>query len=307
MPATTIAIYSGNSQTQGIAAQLALPFVAVVTDGSNNPVSGVTVDFAITSAPAGATGQTLSAPSAVTDTDGKAQAFLTLGNQAGSYQVQAGSGSLTNSPLTFTAIGGAIVSLANVKQFLKLTDTALDDVLTNWIGLMSERIESLLEQPVTPRNVVDIVDGSGTPKQYANIGRIIALTPDNQGNVCQSVQYRTNTLSDWASILTVEGYLFVDPKDPWAVEMVSWAQFPRWIKNVRLSYLCGFQPIPADIVLMALDMVAMKYNDSPIGGAPRIGMTSRSKASVGSTATDSFKDMMKAEWLPVISKYRRIW
>ncbi len=308
MAATTIAISSGDAQTQGIAAQLALPLVVIVTDANALPVSGVTVNFAIASVPAAAAGYSLSAASAVTDANGLAQVFLTLGDQAGTYTVTATSTGLTGSPLTFTAAGGAIVSLASVKGYLNIADTDItnDNLLVSWIGIVSEKIEAALEQPVTPRRVLDIVDGSGKPKQYTLIGRIINLTADQNGNVCQSVQYRTNTLNNWANIVNVEGYLHVSPKDAYAVEFVNWANFPKWIKNIRLDYLCGFSPIPGDIVTMALEMISIMWDESKHGSRPRLGLKSSNISTAGQSGTDSYEDLNMTRWHDTITKYRRL-
>ncbi len=98
-----IILTAGNNQVGQVNATLASPMIATVTDSSNNPVAGVPVTFAISSVPDGAMGQRLSVTSAVTDVNGRAASVLTLGSVAGSYIVTASSGSLTGSPVVFTA------------------------------------------------------------------------------------------------------------------------------------------------------------------------------------------------------------
>lgn len=73
-----------------------------VTDAGGNPVSAVTVSFAIASVPANATGQSLSISGATTNATGQASTVLTLGSKAGTYTVTASSGTLTGSPVSFT-------------------------------------------------------------------------------------------------------------------------------------------------------------------------------------------------------------
>src|SRR5439155_11079860 len=46
--ATTIALFSGNAQTDTIGATLGTPYAVKVTDAGNNPVSGVAVTWAVT-------------------------------------------------------------------------------------------------------------------------------------------------------------------------------------------------------------------------------------------------------------------
>ena len=94
---------SGNNQGGATNNPLAAPFVVRVTDASGNPVSGVSVSYAIAAAPPGATGQSLSVTSTLTDANGLAATTLTMGSLAGSYSVTAISAGLTGSPLTFSA------------------------------------------------------------------------------------------------------------------------------------------------------------------------------------------------------------
>ena len=111
VPFNTLTIISGNNQSFGSSAYpightLSQPLQVQVTDGGTNwALAGdITVNYSITSAPASpaASGQALSAPTSVTDANGKAQVSLTLGDRAGAYQVQA---SVTGfaSPAAFTA------------------------------------------------------------------------------------------------------------------------------------------------------------------------------------------------------------
>jgi hypothetical protein len=97
-PASTLTLVSGNAQSGTPGQRLANPFVVKVTDSNNNAVSGVTVSFAVT-----AGGGTLTAASAVTNSQGLAESTLTLGPSPGTNTVRASSGTLNGSPITFTA------------------------------------------------------------------------------------------------------------------------------------------------------------------------------------------------------------
>jgi len=104
--AENITSVSGDCQSGVVSEALAYPFVVEVTDGDGVPVSGVEVDWAITRAPLGATGQSLSATMTVTGLDGKAETRLTLGNKAGAYGVQAALGTEGEASTIFTATTG---------------------------------------------------------------------------------------------------------------------------------------------------------------------------------------------------------
>ncbi|MBU8921202.1 MAG: hypothetical protein KOO63_05220 [Bacteroidales bacterium] len=89
-----ISVYSGNNQTERAGAALPEPLVARVADLLDDPRAGVTIDFS-TSAP----GSDIT-PSAVTDADGLASAWLTLGSTTGEQTVTA---TITDDGAAFTA------------------------------------------------------------------------------------------------------------------------------------------------------------------------------------------------------------
>ena len=153
---TTISISSGNNQAQGIAGNLLTPLEVLVLDGNGSPYSGQAVSFAVATYPTGATGQAVSATSANTGADGKASIVATIGNLAGAYTFTATATGLTGSPLTFTASGLAIVSLASTKAYLNFTDTTNDATLLEWIGYVTQTIEDRLgRQAVCPRPMIN--------------------------------------------------------------------------------------------------------------------------------------------------------
>ena len=98
--AATLVAVSGNGQTGTVGQQLANALTVEVTDANGNPVSGTSVSFAVT----GGAGS-LSATSVLTNAQGLAATFLTLGGSPGTNTVAATSGALAGSPVNFTATG----------------------------------------------------------------------------------------------------------------------------------------------------------------------------------------------------------
>jgi hypothetical protein len=107
--AAQMALVSGNNQSATVATALAAPLVVVVKDTNGNPVSGVTVAFAVITG-----GGSLSTTSTMTNAMGQAQSALTVGTTAGANTVRASVAGLTGSPVTFTATAtaGAAAQLA---------------------------------------------------------------------------------------------------------------------------------------------------------------------------------------------------
>jgi PKD repeat protein len=88
-PVLAIRVVDGDGQQGLVGEPLTAPVVVEVTDGGGAPVEGVTVQFALTAA---GDGGEITPSTASTDGDGRAQAFVVLGDRVG---VQTGEATLT--------------------------------------------------------------------------------------------------------------------------------------------------------------------------------------------------------------------
>ena len=106
----------GDGQAKVVATTLDTAFVVRMTDAGGNPIQGIHVDFALSSTPSGAIGQSLSTSMANTDVNGEASTVLTLGTKAGNYIVTASSDTVAGSVAVFTAraVAGAAVAVTAV-------------------------------------------------------------------------------------------------------------------------------------------------------------------------------------------------
>jgi len=104
--AASLHAVSGRNQSYSVGTQLASPLVVQVNDQSGSPVSGVTVNFAVTAGAA-----TLSAASATTDSNGRAQVNVTLGQTAGTITVRASATGVTPVDFDEFATPGPAASL----------------------------------------------------------------------------------------------------------------------------------------------------------------------------------------------------
>ncbi len=304
MAATTILAVAGDAQEQGIANTCAIPLTVVVTDGTGNGVAGVVVTFAISAIPSGSTMQALSTTTASTNTNGQASCALTLGEIAGAYQVTATAIGLTGSPVIFTETALAIQSLAQVKNYLGFSDTAHDSLIAPWIGLTTERIESALGQPVTPRNYTEILSGTGASVIYFKHGRLASLQIDNTGSVLSSVQYRGISQDTWQNIVATDAQVFADPADDWSLELLDGYYFPWGIGNIQVKKIEGFHRIPGDITNLVSEMVQIMYDESKAGRMPRLGMKTMNRSQSPGSMGDTFGDLTP-RWEAVINRYKR--
>ncbi|MEO7043266.1 MAG: Ig-like domain-containing protein [Gemmatimonadaceae bacterium] len=95
--ATRLNLVSGAGQQDTTHGVLPLQLTVRATDANSNPVAGVAIVFAFTQ------GSGVLSPASPTDSTGQSSVTLTLGDSAGTYVVQATSGTLTGSPIVFSA------------------------------------------------------------------------------------------------------------------------------------------------------------------------------------------------------------
>jgi plastocyanin len=149
--AAFIAVASGNNQSGNPGGALANPLKVRVTDQFGNGVSGVSVDWAVTSGTA-----SVGSLSSLTDATGVAQVGVTLGATPGPVTITATSGILTGSPVTFNAtvtsfpVSAAVSVGDNFFRSVRNTSAnpAVDTIAVNgtvtwtWTGLGTHSVES---------------------------------------------------------------------------------------------------------------------------------------------------------------------
>ena len=168
---TTLVKISGVAQ-QGIAnRELALPFVVEVRDERNKPFAGVPVSFTV---PPGS--GRLSTTSAVTDTNGRAAAHLTLGRTAGTSTVR--------------------VSAAGISQHEEFTATAIrldSSVTVRDANLRAKIVETLGKQRGSTPTAADMLK---LTTLIANSANIRDLTGLQHASNLTTLSLENNSISD---------------------------------------------------------------------------------------------------------------
>jgi PKD repeat protein len=141
--AMSIRVVEGDGQQGAVGEPLTSPVVVEVTDGGGDPVSGVTVQFALTSAGAGAQ---ITPPTALTDADGRAQAHVLLGDkvglQTGEARVTGGSAgpATTFAALAIAGPGGGSAPVAAFSWNCDHLSCHFSDESTDADGTVTDRL-----------------------------------------------------------------------------------------------------------------------------------------------------------------------
>ncbi len=203
--ADSIEIVSGDNQSGEPGTELDDPLVVEVLDEDDDPVSGVTVTFSVT-----AGGGSLSDTSVTTNSSGRAQTDLTLGDDPGRNTVRA-SVSGVSGRVTFTATAE---DPAPPEPDIRLPAGQRAD--TYWINTDSGTLHRLVGnsvEDVAPNNAQDVVSLVATEnrlywveKTSSNSGRI--RRSNLNGNSIQLIRSLT-TAPAGIAIDTVNGKLYV--------------------------------------------------------------------------------------------------
>ncbi|HEY6157905.1 MAG TPA: Ig-like domain-containing protein, partial [Gemmatimonadales bacterium] len=152
--ATTIAVHDGNGQTAPAGTAVAIPPSVLVTDGFGNAVAGVAVTFAVA-----AGNGTITGGSQTTNASGVATVgSWTLSPTAGPNTLTASSGTLSGSPVSFSATG-TVGAAATIVANSPTSQTATAGT------------------PVSSRPSVLVKDANGNP--VAGVAVTFAVTPGN--------------------------------------------------------------------------------------------------------------------------------
>ena len=207
------------------------------------------------------------------------------------------------------AATNAIISLADVKDFLKIgvnaADTTQDDFLQTWINYVSSELEGItgINNKVKVQDVAsEITNGTGRTKLrtlYYPIYAIGVAASTTDVAKLASVQYRDDVDSAWTDIETDIDHILINTPDIFHVSEqntynieLSDATFPAGQKNIKVSYQAGWSSIPAAIVMVALEKVSDVYKQSSRGGS-RFGLNSFSESEGMGSKNTNYKDLTK--------------
>ncbi|MFQ5863160.1 MAG: head-tail connector protein [Candidatus Brocadiales bacterium] len=146
-----------------------------------------------------------------------------------------------------------LASVANVKEYLGISGTSEDALLSRLADWATDLIHSYCGRIFPGASYDEYYDGDGTEGLLANQYPISAVT-----------SLEVNGISKDASTYTLYGQL--------GLLKLKSGTFPKGKKNVRLQYTAGYSTIPKDLEQAAIELVALKYYDR---GRNRLGIDAK--------------------------------
>lgn len=195
----------------------------------------------------------------------------------------------------------AIVTLQEVKDYLKIAGGESDSLLEGWIDRTSYSIESYTGRKFKVQDVSnEIYDGDGTDTLFLRYWPLTQFSTEDSPTDAQklaAVQYRNAPDGDWTDIDDNASHLLTDSR--WPFIKLYDTTFSYGERNVRLSYRAGYSVIPGDVWIVALEMVADFWQKSRQGGEARLGISSQGRESYSTTFLE-----LEPRWRKVLDLYR---
>jgi hypothetical protein len=179
-----------------------------------------------------------------------------------------------------------IVTLSDVKAYLKVSGDAMDDFLQFTLVAVSNSIERYLRGKVKLQNIIDeIGNGDGSNEYLVRYPPIVQV---GVGAVTQTsdIQTRYSPYDTWRDIVQDARQILIDTDRPYKICLYN-SIFPQGRQNIKISYRAGYNDIPGEIIMVALERVAEIVSESKQGSG-RLGQVSRAVGSGGVSQTDSF-------------------
>ena len=201
----------------------------------------------------------------------------------------------------------SIVTLETIKSYLNQPDDACDTFLEEWIDLASGAVEeypadAFPRKKVQPIAVSEILDGRGGLYLRPTYWPVIGLVGADDATKLANLQYRESVTDAWVDLLDDVSYYRISPRHPERIELLDGFVFPFGTQNIRAEYLAGFNPIPADIQTVVIEMVAKAFQNSRLGEAT-LGLSSKGSGMSGQSGSTSFLDL-EPKWKAVLDRYK---
>jgi hypothetical protein len=183
----------------------------------------------------------------------------------------------------------ALTSLDMAKEFLKipLAQTAMNSIVELCINSASQDLETETDRFLKKRtSLVEYRGGYGdpflVPKQYP----IISVS---------EIRVDSSCIFGSDTIVPSSEYTIAD--EEMTIYRIG-SYWERGLKNIKITYTCGFDPVPSDLENACLWLVAWYYK---IRNSEDIGRTTKSKEGESTSYSQSMPQNVK----DIIKRYKR--
>lgn len=189
-----------------------------------------------------------------------------------------------------------LTTLANVKQWVNLTATTDDALLTRLISGVSLNIQAWLNRNIPEQSYTEIRSGLGGGEGKYRM--ILANYPVIAVSSLMIDDQSIPASSD--NGVMQPGYGFAD-HEIWLAPVSSSVdalysdgyQFTRGTRNVQITYTAGYPVVPLDIEQACIELVAFRYRERDRIGLKSKGLAGETTAFNTADLPDSVKTLLQ--------------
>lgn len=184
-----------------------------------------------------------------------------------------------------------ILELVDYKEFLNITSSDTDDILTTIAEASEKEIENYLKFDLESETKTEYYDGSGREVLVLDCFPVTSVT---------TVSYWDG--SDWVD-LTSSDYNALRIKNQSSIFTDGYT-FTKGTMNYKIVYVAGYSTIPSDIQLAMKKITKINWDSTPLG-RNALGLNSVSNSG-GVQSNLSVNRFAKEDVLKEIEEYRHV-
>lgn len=195
----------------------------------------------------------------------------------------------------------SLVTLAKYKDYLKITTTTYDTLLTDIQSAIEKRVKEYLLRPIESATYTDeLYDGSGDECLVLRNFPITAATTIKEYQGLDS-----NNAETWYTLVQGTDY---DRKlldaEAFAIRMDGYT-FAKGDLNYKITYTAGYTSIPDDIQMACKELLKITWDNSP-SNLNRLGFLSISDSAGSANENLSLDGEIEMKILKKIGHHRAI-
>lgn len=202
--------------------------------------------------------------------------------------------------MSFSPTNTALITTPVVKSYLNIqsTDPGYDAFFEIAIAAASNRICRMINQDVMTHTNVTLLNGNGS--QLMSI-----YNADFPIQSLNSLEYRAGINEDWTALTSLD-YTTLNNGAVW--KLYAENGFYNGTYNYRVTYNAGYTDIPAEIRMVAIEMVATAFKESDMNGGAHGGSLNYQSISenIAGISTSTTYRNMQAHWRDLLSKFRKV-
>ena len=171
----------------------------------------------------------------------------------------------------------AWTTLAKVKEYLGITDTASDTLLTDLLARLQAAAETYLDRKIEQATYTEQYDGDGTDRLVTLQWPIISVT---------TLHDDTDRAFGASTLIAAADYVLYKDR---GVIRLDGLTFASGIQNVKVVYVAGYATVPTDLAQALIELVADRFRQKEHQGLESLSIGAYSVSFIGEDLPDEVK------------------